>query len=577
MKLKLKLIGLALWPALAAAQTSPAAKVQQGAQPRVLTSTDSLMIRQLYFSAIREKTIENFSLAGEMFNRILQMDPRNDAAMYELANIKKQGNDYATAQQLLETAVELKPDNEWYWVGLASTYEKTNNIQKLENVFTQLIRINPNNPDYYLDKANALAIAQKYDAALAVYDDLEKITGPTDELLSKRQRIYLSQGKVDKATAALKEAIDNNPGEVKYYLMLGEIYNSNGFNNEAINAFQKALKIDPQNGYAHLELADVYRNTKNYEGSFNELKLAFAIPGLPLDQKVRILMGYVPKFPDPNAKASALELSRILVNTHPDEARAYAVYGDMLLQNQKYKEAKEPYRKSISLNDKIYAVHEQLVRIELGDSDFSGAIKDGENALTLFPNQAWMNYLVGVAWAQKKNQQKALGYLKNATSLETQDKDLLSQCYSAIGDCYHELKNDQQSDAAYEKSLTYNPDNAYTLNNFAYYLSVRGVQLDKAEGLSKRSNEIQPSTASFEDTYAWILFKQKKYREAKEWIEKALVHDKDHNAVQTEHYGDIMFYLGDVEAAVQNWKKARSYGAQSSVLDRKINEKKYIE
>lgn len=577
MNLKLSLISIAFLPALVLAQTINKDGAAKPQQPRVMTSTDSLVVRQLYFSALREKTIENFSLATDMLNRVLQIDPKNDAAMYELANIKKLGNDEAAARQLLETAVTLKPDNEWYWVALAGSYEKQNNIDKLENVFSQLIRISPNNPDYYMDKANALVLEKKYDEALAVYNNAEQVTGPTDELLAKRQRIYLSQGKVDKAAAALKEAIANNPDQIKYYLMLGEIYGTNGYNSEALSTFQKALKLQPQNGFVHLELADVYRNTKDYQASFNELKLAFAAPEVPLEQKVRIVMGYVPKFPDPNARNSALELSKIMAATHPTEARAYAVYGDMLVQNQLYKDARVQYQKSLKYNDQIYAVHEQLVRIELGDNDMDGAIKDGENALTLFPNQAWMNYMVGVAWSQKKNFNKAINYLKNATSLEVQDKDLLSQCFSALGDCYHELKNDQASDEAYDKSLSYNPNNAYTLNNYAYYLSVRGVQLDKAEKMSKQSNDLQPSTASFEDTYAWILFKLKKYSEARVWIEKALVNDKEHNAVQTEHYGDIMFYLGDVEAAVQNWKKAKSYGGQSPVLDKKINEKKYIE
>ncbi|WDF55932.1 tetratricopeptide repeat protein [Mucilaginibacter sp. KACC 22063] len=577
MKLKLTLAGMALLPALVYAQTNTEANVMSAPKARALSSTDSLMVRQLYFSAMREKTIENFSQATEILTRVLQIDPNNAAAMYELAGLKRIANDNATAQQLLETATTIQPDNVWYWVALAGIYEKSNNLPRLDSVFSQLIRLQPDNPDYYFDKANGLVIEKKYDEALAVYDSVERITGVTDDLIARRQRVYLAQGKIDKVTSALKQAIVENPNNIKYYLMLGEVYNSNGLNEDALNAFNKAAKLDPQNGGIHLMLADIYRNIKNYEASFNELKIAFAIPDLQFDQKVRIIMGYLPKFPDPNAKASALELSRLLVATHPTEARGYAIYGDMLLQNQKFKEAKAQYQKSIALNDKIYAVHEQLVRIDMGESDFDGAIKDGENALTLFPNQAWMNYLVGVAYAQKKNFTKALGYLQNAASLETQDKELLSQCYSGIGDCYHDMKDFKASDDAYDKSLSYNPDNAYTLNNYAYYLSVRGVNLDKAEQMSKRSNELQPATASFEDTYAWILFKQKKYAEAKVWMEKALVNDKDHSAVQTEHYGDIMFYLGNVEAAVQNWKKSKSYGNQSSVLERKINEKKYIE
>ena len=162
-------------------------------------------------------------------------------------------------------------------------------------------------------------------------------------------------------------------------------------------------------------------------------------------------------------------------------------------------------------------------------------------------------------------------------TLETQDKELLSQSFSSLGDCYHSLNDLQKSDQAYEKALTYNPDNAYTLNNYAYYLSVRGNSLDKAAEMSKHSNELQPNMASFEDTYAWILFKQKKYADAKKWMEKALAQIRITAPVQSEHYGDIMFHLGDTDAAVENWKKAKENGGDSPVLERKINEKKYVE
>jgi Tfp pilus assembly protein PilF len=184
--------------------------------------------------------------------------------------------------------------------------------------------------------------------------------------------------------------------------------------------------------------------------------------------------------------------------------------------------------------------------------------------------------LVGVAYLQKKEAPKALSYLKNAVAVEADDKDLSAQAYAALGDCYHELKDNGHSDEAYERSLTFNPDNSYTLNNYAYYLSIRGERLEKAAQMSKHSIDLQPNTASFEDTYAWILFRQKKYAEAKEWMEKAMIHNKN-SATQTEHYGDILFYLGDAEAAVTNWKKAKQQGAASPALERKINEKKYIE
>ncbi|QKJ31630.1 tetratricopeptide repeat protein [Mucilaginibacter mali] len=574
---RLLILGMMAAPACVLAQVKKPGASTERAPGKPMTSIDSVMVKQYFFSALHEKTIENFPLAADLFNRVLQTDANNDAAMYELAGMKKLQKDNDGARQLLERAVTINANNEWYWISLADCYEKTNDLAKLENVFNQLIRLAPDKPDYYFDKANAYYLQKRYDEALAVYKQIEGITGLTDDIVAQRQKIYLKQNKVDQAAAELESMMAANPGQVRYYLLLAEIYNSNGQNAKALPVLQKAARLDPNNGLVHLALADIYREKKDAEACFSELELAFAVPDLDIDQKIRIIMGYIPKFPEPNAKASALELSRILTTAHPTNAKAFALYGDMLMQSAKFKEAKPAYKRSIELDEQVYAVHEQLVRLDLGDNDIDGAIKDGQNALSLFPNQAWMNYLVGVAYLQKKNYTKSLSYLKNTTSLELQDKELLSQCFSALGDVYHEQKDNVKSDEAYDRSLTYNPDNAYTLNNYAYYLSVRGDQLEKAARMSKHSNDIQPNTASFQDTYAWILFRQKNYAEARVWIEKALVSDKDHSAVKEEHYGDIMFYLGDTNAAVANWKKAKEYGGASPVLERKINERKYIE
>jgi tetratricopeptide (TPR) repeat protein len=542
-----------------------------------LTAMDSAVVKDIFFNALRQKTIDNQNMAAELFNKVIQIDPLNDASLYELAIIKKEKNNYSQAQQLLERAVTINQDNEYYWLALADCYEKGNDINKLENVFNELTRINPDKPDYYFDKANAYFIQKRYDEALKVYDQLEQLTGPSDDLLANRQKIYLKQGKVDLAAQQLQGMINTNPSQIKYYLFLSELYNANNLSDKALKVLQTAEKINSNSGLVHLALADIYRDKKDYQASFNELKLAFAIPDIFIDQKIKIILGYLPQFPDPNAKASALELSRILTTTHPDDAKAFAVYGDMLMQNERLKDAKEAYKRSIVLNDQVYEVQEQLVRIELGDNDTDGAIKDGENSLSFFPNQAWMNYLVGVAWLIKKDYNKAVSYIKNATSLELQDKELLSQSFSSLGDCYHDLKDNKNSDEAYEKALSFNPDNAFTLNNYAYYLSLRGEQLEKAAKMSKRSNDLQPNNASFEDTYAWILFKQKDYSGAKLWIEKALTDDKDKSGVKSEHFGDIMFYLGNIDAAVENWKKAKANGDNSPLLERKINERKYIE
>ena len=115
------------------------------------------------------------------------------------------------------------------------------------------------------------------------------------------------------------------------------------------------------------------------------------------------------------------------------------------------------------------------------------------------------------------------------------------------------------------------PDNASVLNNYAYYLSERNEQLEKAERMSKRSNELSPGQMSYQDTYAWVLFRLGRYADARTWVEKAIVAGAS-DGVSLEHYGDILFELGDRDAAMKNWRMAKEAGGASQLIDRKINE-----
>jgi tetratricopeptide (TPR) repeat protein len=241
-----------------------------------MTAADSGMVKQLFFSALREKTIENTKLASELFNRVLQIDPTNDASMFELAGLEKARNNYPVVQSLLERAVtSVNPNNEWYWIALAGSYEKSNDIAKLQVTMDQLIRISPDKPAYYLEKANAYFLQKDYPEALQQLAKVEAITGFTDELQMTRQRVYLAQGKIDKAADELLKLIAADPNQLRYYLLLAELYNSNGLNDKAIAILNKAAAL-PQTttgatgGMLHMALADVYRDNKNQEQSPNQ-------------------------------------------------------------------------------------------------------------------------------------------------------------------------------------------------------------------------------------------------------------------------------------------------------------------
>ncbi|HUH32640.1 MAG TPA: tetratricopeptide repeat protein [Daejeonella sp.] len=543
---------------------------------KVLSPEDSMVVKQLYFDGLHAKRIGNTQLATDFFKRVVALDPANDAAMYELAAIYHSKNQDQDAEIQARNAVTVRPQNKWYWFLLSDIYKRTNNISELLPVIDELIKLEPGNQDHQFDKANALVIQNKISEASEVYNEIEKVYGPSDQLSEARQRVFIRQGKPKKAAAELEKQLQTNPEDIKSLLNLADIYNRSGDSGKSLEMLNKALTIDSGNVLVHLSLADTYRALKRYDDAFSELKLAFDNPTFSIDEKVRIILSFFPQFGDVKALEQAHELAAILTRVHPQDPKSFAVYGDVLFQEQKYDDAAGAYRQALKLNDRVYQIWEQLIRIDLSAGKYKEAVADGEEALSIFPNQAALYVLTAMAYAQTQQHEKAVSFLKNAASLESEDKEVLTQIYSGLGDSYNALKRYPESDKAYEKALEIDSKNSYTLNNYAYYLSLRGENLDKAETMSKLSISLDPGNPSFEDTYAWILFKLKKYKEALTWIEKAIGHSTNSNAVQLEHYGDILFQLAEKDKAVQQWQKAKAIGG-SDKLEQKINAKKYIE
>jgi len=183
----------------------------------------------------------------------------------------------------------------------------------------------------------------------------------------------------------------------------------------------------------------------------------------------------------------------------------------------------------------------------------------------------------GVSLVQEDKPDEAIEVLNAGKDLVIEDPQILAQFYSSLGDAYHAIEDDVHSDESYKKCLQVDPNNIYVLNNYAYYLSVRNVNLDEAGSMSRRSNELQPGQASFQDTYAWILYQQGKLNDAKLWMEKALNNGGQSSGVIVEHYGDILYKLGDQDGALENWLKAKALGDASDLIDKKITDRQLYE
>lgn len=541
-----------------------------------LSPADSAIVENLFYEGLKNKTTGNIALALANFIKIIAYDPQNHHAYYEIAQIYFSNRDFLKAQENIEKAITVKQDNEWYWVLAANVYQELKKADLLSYALDELIKLSPQKIEYGLEKALTLLILEKPQEALKVYNTLEKQYGVSPDIVEGKQQVYRIIGDYKNAEEDLLKLINEDSLNVKYYIFLGDLYFNNNEKSKALEAYKKVKELDSRNGYVNLALSDIYNAEGKTEEAFIELTQAFRYQEINIDQKIKVVIGYFSMFPDLKYVRYAETLSYILTEEHPDDAKSFAVYGDVLFQKEEYEKAREAYEQSVHLNKNIYAVWEQLVRINLSMDDMEKVVKSGEEALTYFPNSPYLYLYTAMGLSRLKQDEKAVSYLNNALNFDL-DKQLKTTIYGTLGDVYQNMKKYKESAQAYETAIEIEPNNVYALNNYAYYLSLRNEDLDKAEKMSIKSNQISPGNSSFLDTYAWILFKQKKYKEAKEWIEEAMKASKEESGVIVEHYGDILYHLDEKEEAVLNWKKAKKLGEHSDILDKKINEKKYAE
>lgn len=181
-----------------------------------------------------------------------------------------------------------------------------------------------------------------------------------------------------------------------------------------------------------------------------------------------------------------------------------------------------------------------------------------------------------IALFRTRDKEPALDLIAKGLRNVRTDADKAS-LYNLRGDLYNTLGDKERMFADYDSTLILDPENIMVLNNYAYYMSLEGRDLNKALQMSGKTLEIEPLSATYLDTYAWILFRMKRYNEALVYMEKALRYLETDNPEIYEHYGDVLFMCGEKEKAVENWHKALRFNSESPTLERKIREQKYIE
>lgn len=555
---------------------SPASAQKKRRDKGQLHRQSELAQAEYYFTeGMKFYLLDNYTKAVDYFQKSLEINPENAGANFAAAQALSKTKNTQEATAYAEKATKQNQTNKYYFLLLADLYARDKKYAQAVKTYQEIARLTPNEPEPYIELASIHIQQEKYEDAVKAYDQVEKRIGITEEVSRQKQQIYLKTNRLSDAIAEGKRLIQTFPDQPRYALLLAEIYTANKRIDEAVPLLEKVATGTEGSPQAHLILSDIYRSQGKIQLADQEIEKAFANSDLDATIKVKILVNYIQTQQDEQAKKNALKMANLIIKTHPTDAKAHAIHGDLLALSGQSEQARNAYVKASGLDNSIYEVWSSLLRLDAELNQVDSIAKHATQALDLFPNQGEFWYYSGYAHLLKKNYQQAVDALEEGKKLTLNNPKLHNDFDTMLGDAYNGNGEYLRSDAAYEAVLEKDPDNTSVLNNYSYYLSLRKDKLEKAKEMSRRLVEKNPGNASYLDTHAWVLYMLKEYKEAKKYLEIAVKNET--NGTILEHYGDVLYKLGESEQAVEMWMRAKKAGETTSTIDKKIAQRKLVE
>ncbi len=544
-----------------------------------LSANDRRKFDYFYLEGTRLAQKGEIDAAFDMLRQAAAVDTMSASVKYALASYYLQLNKPQIAYDMIKDAARIDKDNYWYGMMLANLAQNLGDNEQAEKAYQALIANNPQKPELNYMLAETYAQKGEYQKAIDSYEKMEQSMGIMEPITLQKVKLYKALKNDEKAYAEVEKLIKAYPQEIGYLILLGDIYLNDNKDDKALEMYDRAEKMEPDNGYLLVSKANYYNRKGDKEKYLDEIRKALSNKKIDVETKVKILTDYLSDLLQKKENlGQAYQLFSELVDMHPQEESIYSLYAEFLLSQKKYKEAGEQLQVAVDLapNNKQYWLQLMGVNMQLGELD--EVITAGEKALTYIPDAAEIYMYMGSGYAMQKDYDKAIDILKRGIShLDENNNALVSDYYGQLGDSYYLSGDKDKAFEAFENALLHNPKNTGVLNNYSYFLALDKRDLSKAERMSGDVIKIEPDNPTFLDTYAWVFFQQGNYTLAKIYLQNALNKGGDKSADLLEHYGDVLFMLGEVDEALQYWEKAKDAGSESEVLPRKIKDKKYYE
>lgn len=535
---------------------------------------------RFFIDAMLQRQKGNNDAAFDLLKHCVHIRPEAPEAYFFLAQYYMSLKQNDKAIECFKKAADLEPDNSTYLETLAKAYVTNDNDSLAIGTLEKIVEKETGRIDILEMLVQLYQKRADYDNTIKTLDRLETLEGKNERLTYAKSEIYSLTGDKKAAINEMKKLADQYPNDLNYRGMYGDALLMNGREKEAFDIYTGILKAEPDNYRAQLSMRAYYKQ-KDMAADADSMTMQLLLnKNTGDDARVYIMRQEIAE--SENGGGDSTKILRLFdrmmaqPQASTDIAILYATY--MSLKKMPQEKIEAVLEKVLAQTPDNAAARLQLVAYAWQRDDLDRVIELCKAARQYNPDEMAFYYYEGMAHFRKDDNDSALNAFQNGISVisEHSDPDIVSDFYAVMGDLLYEKGRAAEAYAAYDSCLQWKDDNIGCLNNYAYYLSVNGDSLDKAEKMSYRTVKAEPKNATYLDTYAWILFMQGRYAEAKIYIDQAVQNDSDSSAVILEHAGDIHAKAGDIDGAVELWARATAKDPANKLLARKIRQRKYI-
>lgn len=440
----------------------------------------------LYLEAVRQMDMEHYDKAYELLLRCSELKPDAAEVNYKLGILNMAMGLDSIGLARITRASELAPDNTEFVERLAQTYLYSNDIESATKVYERLVARVPDRTDILELLTRIYEQQHDYANLLKTLNRIELQEGQSEDLTLSKMQAYSFMGDQKGAYNELKGLIDSHPNDLNLQVMMGNWLLSNGKKQEALQTFTKVLREEPANIPAQTSLMDYYRATGE------------------------------------DAKADSLRDGIIDNPRAADDVRVSLIY--QRIKTAPQDSIRGALEKILSIKPEDIKARLDLIQILWADTVDMNVVRECTKAVEYVPNQPALYYYLGVAQYLNEMNEEAIHSLRLGAaniSADTSAK-LSSDIYLMLGDIYHKIGDKESAYNAYDSCLVYDPDRVLCLNNYAYFLSLDKRDLERAENMSLKAITAEPDNGTYLDTYAWILYQEGRYEEAKKYIDMAI-------------------------------------------------------